>query len=121
MGKTMLISIPDQVWHDFQRAAQHCNVEDIEKLAAFSMVYGLSEYSQSWESSHPYQTLMVEGGWNIFYIEEGKLPRLSDGHPEPFTEKPNADRKRKTMNKKWWKAMKETEANMKANGGAIIV
>jgi hypothetical protein len=119
----VIVAIPAQIWRDFKRVSKENDEILTRQAAAILMVGALAEFIERQEDHHPYRVLPVEGGWNVFYCEEDKEPRLADSclTPYPPDRKPNADRKRKTMNRKWWKAMKETEENMRQNGGAIIV
>lgn len=125
--ETLIVGVSAQVWKDFKRAILHAHPEysedDLRQAAAFTMTGALAESAQRIEDAWPYETRPVDGGWNVFYCEDGKAPRLADGHPEPFPpdQKANADRKRKALNRKWHKADKETEEHMARNGGALIV
>lgn len=78
------------------------------------------------EKTFPYRVIPVPGTdqklWNIYYVAHGEF-RPADGCTKPFAKDrvQNAERKARTMNKKWWQALRETEANMAKHGGAIIV
>jgi hypothetical protein len=123
--ESMIILIPPEIWQDFKYVAPVDEDEEVTRQrAAFIMVGALSEYVERRKNAYPYQTLHLQGGgWNVFFVEDDKEPRLNDTHPEAFPEKQkhNADRLRKSLNQKWHRAMRDSEDIMKANNGALIV
>jgi hypothetical protein len=122
--EAMTVAIPIQIWKDLERIFAHRQEsENLRNGVALIMINGLADFIERSEMQWPYQTLHLQGGgWNIFFCEEDKEPRLSDVHPEPFDEdrKHNADRLRKAMNRKWHKAAKETEAMIEKDGAIIV-
>ena len=120
--KQHLVIVPDALWQNFKRVSGEVDEDELAQQLALVMLTSAAEYVVKWEESHPYQTLPVPGGWNIFFCQEGKEPRLSDVHPEPFPpdRKANADRLRKSKNRKWWKALRETEEKIKQEGALIF-
>ena len=63
-----------------------------------------------------YKVLKVEGGWLVFYVEEGKPPRPADGRAKPYTHKTHAYRRARKLNRD----LQEIE-QMIARDGAIIL
>lgn len=123
----MAAFVPETIWKDFKRVMLHLHPEysdnDIRQSAAFAMVGALTDFTLRIERSWPYQTLPARGGgWLVCYCEEDKEPRVTDSHPEPFPEKQksNADRLRKSLNRKWHKADKDTEAIIAEKGGLVL-
>jgi len=125
--KMLIAHIPLKVWDAYERALLYAypdySAEERMQYTAFALANTLADFTRRIEESSPYQTLPVEGGWNVFFIEDGKEPRLNDTHPEPFSkkQKSNADRLRKSLNRKWHKADRDIEAIMDANNGALVI
>jgi len=63
-----------------------------------------------------YKPLKVEGGWLVFFIEEGKPPRLADGRVKPYSQKTHAYRRARKLNK----ALEEVDAMIKRDGAIIL-
>lgn len=63
-----------------------------------------------------YKPLQVEGGWLVFFCEEGKPPRLADGQKRPYAQRTNAYRRARKLNQ----ALEEVERMIKRDGAIII-
>lgn len=123
-----LVGISTDIWNDFKRIYLLINPKDSSEAyrehATFLINSFLADLADKWESEFPYQTLPTANhdGWIVCYCEKGKEPRVTDAHPRPFAKnrKYNADRLRTSLNRKWHKADKETEAIIREKGGLIV-
>lgn len=63
-----------------------------------------------------YKVFHVEGGWLVFYVEEGKPLRPADGRAKPYTQKTHAYRRARKLNKD----LQEVEQMIKRDGAIIL-